>query len=123
MKKVSVRQLRIGELLRRLIAHVLMKDIMTFHDKNMYVSISKVTITGDLKIAKIYVSIVLEHDKEKYDILEFIENHSSVITSAISKNIVLKYMPKLKFYLSSDNNNDRNVIKDPTNFFGIDKEI
>ena len=61
-------------------------------------SVTEVEVTGDLSIAKIYVS-VLGNDEEKEETLNGLENAKGFIRKSISDNIELRHSPMPEFYL------------------------
>ena len=67
-------------------------------DKNLgFVTITNVKVSPDLKIAKVYLS-VLEKEKREL-ILDIVENSNKFIRSELAKRIRLKFTPELKFFL------------------------
>tara|TARA_Y100000758_G_C15684626_1_gene287170 strand:- start:56 stop:367 length:312 start_codon:yes stop_codon:yes gene_type:complete len=60
-------------------------------------TVSKVKVTDDLKIAKVYISF-LENKKSVEDILKIINTKNNLIRHYVGLNLTLKYIPKLLFF-------------------------
>ncbi len=62
-----------------------------------FITVTSVKVSPDLKIAKIYVS-VLEKDKREHS-LERIKSVTGFIRSELASRIRIKFVPELKFFL------------------------
>jgi ribosome-binding factor A len=62
-----------------------------------FVTVTNVKATPDLKIAKIYIS-VLEKDKRDY-VLEKVTAYQGFIRSELASRIRIKFVPELKFFI------------------------
>lgn len=62
------------------------------------VTLTSVRMAPDLQIAKLYVS-VFGKNLSVGEVIESLENHSSDLKQIIAKNLRLRYVPELKFYL------------------------
>ena len=60
-------------------------------------TVTKVKITDDLKLAKVYLSF-LENKKPVDDILDILSEKHNLIRYNLGQNLTLKYTPQLKFY-------------------------
>ncbi len=60
-------------------------------------TITNVRVSADLKIAKIYISI-MEKDKRE-EALEKIKSKTKFIRSELASRITIKFVPELKFFL------------------------
>ena len=60
---------------------------------------TQVDVSPDFSIADVYLSLVLDRDKEK--MLEIVQNHKGNIKRSLSKNIgkQVRRIPELKFHL------------------------
>jgi len=88
---------RVSDLLREEIA-----DIITYKLKDPRIGFATVTgvdLTDDLKIARVYVSI-LKHEERKTSI-EVLNSAKSFIRSELSKRLKLKFIPSIEFRLDS----------------------
>ena len=61
------------------------------------VTVTKVKITDDLKLAKIYFSF-LENKKPIDEVLEIIKSKHNLIRHHVGLNIALRYIPQLRFF-------------------------
>jgi len=98
-KPFSERQLKVGEAIKRALAHILQHDIHEpFLEQNPVV-ISEVRMTADLKTAKIYIlPMIGAKDSHK----AFVENITAIahkLKQHLAKQIKLRYTPELLFYL------------------------
>ena len=92
----SQRQLKVGEEIRHLISNALLRE--SFYDehiKNNNVTITEVSISPDLKNAKIFVMPL--GGKNKDDVLDSLNKVSGRIKKIISNNLSLRQTPKLIF--------------------------
>ena len=60
-------------------------------------TVTRVKITDDLKIAKVYLSF-LENKKPVEDVLEILELKHNLIRRHVGLKLNLKYIPQLHFY-------------------------
>ncbi len=92
----SQRQLKVGEELRHLISHALLRS--SFYDEyidNNNVTITEVNISPDLKNAKVYVMPL--GGENKVDVLNSLNKATGRLKKIISSNISLRQTPKLTF--------------------------
>jgi ribosome-binding factor A len=92
---MSVRTEKVAEEIKHKLNTAMSKDLM---ELNMgLVTISKVIMTPDLKIAKVYITIL--GNKEPVEkCLERINLRKKNIRYTLAKHIALKYTPELFFY-------------------------
>ena len=93
------RQKKINALLQQEITALLQGAIRTQGVKNLVLSVSKVAITADLGVAKVYLSI-FPNDKAK-EVLEGIKGNKNVLKHDLSQQLRndLRKVPDLIFYL------------------------
>ena len=92
----SQRQLRVSELIKRIISLILLDS--NFYDenkKNFSASVSEVRCSPDLKIATIYVLPVSRVGSE--ELIFFLEKKKGEIRYALGKKLTLKFLPELRF--------------------------
>ena len=92
----SQRQLKVGEEIRHLISNALIRE--SFYDehiKNNNITITEVSISPDLKNAKVFIMPL--GGKKKDDVLESLNKVSGRIKKIISNNLSLRQTPKLIF--------------------------
>ena len=95
---LSQRQLRVGEQVRQIISNFLLKDIvLDNYLTNASVTVSRVIMSKDLKIAYVYVMPLggsnIENVKKSLDI------NKSIFQKELGKKIKNKFTPKLIFYI------------------------
>ena len=87
------RSQRVGDLLRREIADIIMRRVKD--PRIGFVTVTGVDITDDLKIAKVFVSCL--KDEEKDTTLEILNAAKSFIRSEVARRIRIKVIPTLEF--------------------------
>ena len=93
---MSVRMEKVGEEIKNKLNSAMSRDLSEIAGLGL-VTITKVLMTPDLKIARIYLSFL--GNKEPIDTcLEKINNKKKHIRYLLAKQIVLRYMPDLVFY-------------------------
>lgn len=93
---MSIRTEKVAEEIKHKLNTAMSKDLSEINGLGL-VTISKVIISPDLKLAKIYLSFL--GNKEPIDIcLERINSKKKHIRYILAKHIILKYMPDLVFY-------------------------
>ena len=92
---MSIRTEKVAEEIKHKLNTAMTKDLMELHLG--LVTISKVRMTADLKMAKVYLTFLGNHfPVEKcLDKINFRKKH---IRYLLGKNIKLKYTPELNFY-------------------------
>lgn len=93
---MSVRSEKVAEEIKHQLNGAMSKDLSEISGLGL-VTISKVLMSPDLKLAKIYLSFL--GNKEPVDkCIEKISNRKKHIRYLLAKRIVLKYIPDLIFY-------------------------
>ena len=92
----SQRQLRVGELLRKELSEVLVKNDFHLSDlSNFSITVSQVIVTPDMKWAKAFVSPL---GGENFDeAMNYLNKNIFSIQKIIASKVRLKRMPKLIF--------------------------
>ncbi|WP_299423365.1 30S ribosome-binding factor RbfA [uncultured Shimia sp.] len=92
----SQRQLRVGELIRRTLSEVLVRDEL--HDPDvtrMSITVGEVRITPDLSIATCFVLPL--GGKNKEDAVALLARHKGELRRIIGRKAKLKHAPDLRF--------------------------
>lgn len=92
----SQRQLRVGELVRRTLSDVLMRD--DIHDPDLSrlsVTVGEVRVSPDLKVATAYV-LPLGGEGED-DVIALLAKNRGELRRTIGKKLDLKFTPDLRF--------------------------
>lgn len=96
-KEESRRQKQVSSLIKETLGRQILE---TFRDSiNTLVTVSKVEMTKDLKIANVYLSFFGHKDKDL--ILNKIKNKSGFLRKTVASKTKLKYNPQLIFFLDS----------------------
>ena len=93
------RQKKIGSVLQKDLVDILQGEVRKNGISNLMISVSKVIVTTDLSVAKVYLS-VFPQDKAK-DLLEAIKSNSKLIKHDLSQRVKLQLrkVPNLSFYI------------------------
>ena len=92
----SQRQLKVGEELRHLISNALLRcSFYDEHIENNNITITEVSVSPDLKSAKVYVMPL--GGENKADVLNSLDKVAGRLKKIISSNISLRQTPKLTF--------------------------
>jgi len=93
------RQKKIGGILQKDLADVLQGSATRGGLKGIIISVSKVTVTSDLSIAKVYLSIF--PNKESEELLKGIRSNTPLIRHELAQRTKhqLRRMPHLEFFI------------------------
>ena len=91
-----LRQRRIADLLKREISNIILKELKD--PRIGFVTITKVKVTKDLKLARIYFS-VLASEGNTEDSLTGLKNAQSFIKVKLNKRIRLRFIPAFEFFI------------------------
>jgi len=90
----SHRLLRVRELLKREIGEAIRRELPV-HQAGL-VTVSDVDVTGDLKSARVFISLLGNAEQKKVAV-DMLSKNRGRIQSLMAKSVVLKNTPKLKF--------------------------
>lgn len=96
----SIRQKKVAELVQAAVS-----EYFLFHSSvdysGAFINISEVKVTGDLSIAKIYVSIMPSDKYDRKSIFALIEENNKKIRKYVGDKLAKKVrkIPELRFYL------------------------
>ncbi len=95
----SKRQLQVGELIKRHFGHVLMQEGSYIYGNEALVTITNVTCSPDLSLAKIYVSVYNVEDKGS--IVKLMEHSNHTLKQALSQRLKkhIRRIPRIEFYI------------------------
>jgi ribosome-binding factor A len=104
----SHRLLRVRELLKREIGEAIRCEIPV--QQAGLVSVTDVDVGGDLKNAKVYLSL-LGTAEQKKTAFKLLNENRPRIQSLVAKTVVLKYTPKLKFLFDESVERGNRVVR------------
>ncbi|MCL4491919.1 MAG: 30S ribosome-binding factor RbfA [Nitrospirae bacterium] len=87
------RSQRLSILLREEIADIIMRRVKD--PRIGFVTVTDVELSEDLKIAKIFISVLNEEDKDTT--LEILNSAKGLVRSEISKRVRVKFIPAIEF--------------------------
>ncbi|WP_298118312.1 30S ribosome-binding factor RbfA [Flavobacterium sp.] len=93
------RQKKIGSVLQNDLVDILQGEVRKNGLTNLIISVSKVSVTTDLGVARVYLS-VFPQDKAK-EILEAVKSNAPLIKHDLSQRVKLQLrkVPNLSFYI------------------------
>ncbi|MDZ4817270.1 MAG: 30S ribosome-binding factor RbfA [Verrucomicrobiota bacterium] len=92
------RMVRVNELLKRSISEIIRKEL-TF-EKGL-ITVSDVKVSPDLKNATVYFGVIGKDASAEHEALKALMGNRSKIQALMSKDVVIKYTPHLKFVLDT----------------------
>lgn len=92
----KLRPARVGEQMREILAQLLREGLKD--PRVGFVSIIRVEVSGDIRHAKTFVS-VMGSDQEKKDTLRGLSSAAGFLRSELAKRLQLRYTPELHFVL------------------------
>ena len=85
---------RVGEELRKIVTQVLREDIT---DPRLgFVTVTHVKVTDDLRMGRIYFSVLGDEDQKK-DTAEALQEHTSEIRRLVAERINMKFAMEIRF--------------------------
>jgi ribosome-binding factor A len=103
----SARIIRVNELLKREIAVDIPRLFANGNFDTGAITVTHVKTAPDLHDATVFVSI-FGHEEERTRMIRFLNAHRKEIQARMSKNVILKYTPRLHFkFDDSIENGDR----------------
>ncbi len=96
---------RINSLLKEVIADVIRKEVKNPH-LPVLITVTSVNTTKDLRLAKVYISVIKGDRKRIIDVLN---SAAGFIAVSASKKVELRYFPELTFYLDDSVDKQMNI--------------
>ena len=107
---------RVGDEIRQILANCFISEI--FIPEAGLLTVTKVNVTEDLNIAKIYLSF-LENKIPVVDVINIFKDKHNLIRFHLGNKLALKFIPQLRFYYDDSiehaqhiNNLIQNIHKD-----------
>ena len=94
----SKRQLKFAKLIQEELADIFVKETRNLFG-TILITVTRVIVSADLSVAKVYLSLLLTGDKQKTfkEIKDQTKNIRNLLASRIKKNV--RIIPELIFYL------------------------
>ena len=89
------RTLRLNSLLKEVLSEVIRQDVKNPKVSTL-ITVMRVSITKDLRHAKVYVSIIGD-EKEREETMKALRSARGFIAVTASKKVVMHHFPELKF--------------------------
>lgn len=100
------RQERVNDLIRRQVSTILERD---YADKVApMLTVTEVRTTGDLRHARIFVSVYAERDQQD-EAIKILQRERQDLRQLLAKEVVLKYIPTLEFILDQSQERARRI--------------
>jgi len=93
---VAQRQERVSALIREVVSELIMRRLKD--PRIGFVSVVKVEVTKDLSLAKVYVSVLGDHEA-KDRTMEGLKSAQGLIRSEVSKALGTRHAPEIQFLL------------------------
>ena len=103
----GVRKNRIADQIRQSVATAIIHGVKDPRVQGL-ITVTRVSITADLKVARVYVSILDTEQKHK-EILKGLNSARGYLKSQIGKSIKLRYIPDLDFHLDESLDYSANI--------------
>jgi ribosome-binding factor A len=100
-KGASERQLKVGELIKRVLAEVFLEKLVCDEEYSDYsATISEVKVSPDLRNATAYVlQLGVNHDQEKF--INFLNRNKHQFRKLATKSLCLKFSPEIIFRIDN----------------------
>ena len=92
--------------MRHILANLFISEV--FIPEAGLLTVTKVTVTDDLKIAKVYLSF-LENKKPIEDVLKILKSKHNLIRHNVGLKLTLKYIPQFQFYYDDSLNHAQKI--------------
>jgi ribosome-binding factor A len=90
------RKRRVSDEIKRIIGEIFIKDLPS--DGSGLITVTNVRVSGDLRQAKIYLSIYNEDPAQRQIVLKNIKKKKSYIRGLFGNRINMKFIPELYFF-------------------------
>ena len=97
----SLRNEKVSVEVKRALAEIIRSDV---HDDRLsdMTSIADVQVTGDLKFAKVYVSIYEKDERKRHLCVDALNHAAGFIRTKLSKKLSFRTVPQLTFILDDN---------------------
>ncbi len=92
----TIRQRRVAELVREELAQILEFEV---EDPRLSgITVTDVEMTGDLRLAKVYFTMIGDGDEEYEEAFTALEKARGFLRTTLAARVRLRYVPALEFY-------------------------
>lgn len=97
--KESKRQRQFSSLIQKELSEIFQREARWMFDTNVFVTVTDVSMSADLGVAKVYLSFMLSQNKK--ELIELVQLKKSEIRRLLGNRIgkVVRSIPELIFYL------------------------
>lgn len=92
---------RVNSELHKQIAYVIAHDLKDPRVGSGLVSVTKVSVTPDLKYAKVYLSVYAASEEERTSVLEAVRHSRTFIRNRLKELVQIRLLPELNFILDT----------------------
>lgn len=98
---MKIRVERVNSELQRQIARIVATDLKDPRIGSSIISVTKVSVTPDLKYAKVYLSVLADGEEARQSALNAVRNASSFIRNMLKEAVQIRLLPELNFILDT----------------------
>ena len=117
----SIRQQKVNAQIQRIVAVVLQRDVADPRVDGL-VSVTRVEVTGDLREAKIFVSI-MGGQKPPATVIGGIKSAGRHIQAEVAEHLNLRYAPRLTFVLDESLKKQAEILKVISETVGVQAAV
>ncbi len=90
---------KVAELIKEEISIIMQRKV---HDPRLnFINILSVRISPDLRIAKVYISLMGDEELKK-EVIEVLRRAKGFIRKELAKRIIIRYMPDIEFAIEEE---------------------
>lgn len=98
---MKIRVERVNSELQRQIARIIATDLKDPRIGTSIISVTKVSVTPDLKYAKVYLSVLADGEEARQSALNAVRNAASFIRNMLKDAVQIRLLPELNFILDT----------------------
>lgn len=95
MKRGYDRTHRVADLIQRTLAPMLLQDMT--EERFHLVTITDVSVSKDLSFAKVYISVLIDDEKEIKEVVHLLNQSAKSFRYQLAHSVSLRMVPELKF--------------------------
>jgi len=90
---------RVRRAMMKELGDILMNDLKDPRLSDTVISVTDVEVSGDLRHAKVFVSILTDDDDYKVELMTLLMSYEVKIRKALAQRVSLRYVPEIKLKL------------------------